>query len=78
MMRQNLIAYLKQYWPLRARWKKHDRFAPKIVATPLLRDLLTVTIKSQGRGGVGERLPPTRPAEMRFGRRERAHNHGRE
>lgn len=77
-MVQNFIAWLKQCWPFPARWKKRDRFAPKIVATPLLRDLQTVNIKSQGRGSVSERLPPTRPAEMRFGRRERIHNHGRE
>ncbi len=77
-MVQNFIALLKRCWPFQVDWKKRDRFAPKIVATPLLSDLQSVNIKSQGRGGVIERLPPTRPAEMRFGRRERAHNHGRE
>lgn len=77
-MVQSIIAWLKQHWLLRTKWTKRDRFAPQIVATPLLRDLQNVNIKSQGRGGVPERLPPTRPAEMRFGRRERAHNHGRE
>lgn len=77
-MVQNFFARLTQHWPFKAHWEKRARFAPKIVASPLLRDLQNVNIKSQGRGAAGERLPPTRPAEMRFGRRDRAHNHGRE
>lgn len=60
-----------------ARWQKRDRFSHPVIETPLLRDLRSLSIKSQNRSAT-ERLPPTRPAEAHFGRRERVqHSIGR-
>lgn len=77
-MVQKIFSWFNNALRLKASgWHKRDRFAPAVIETPLLRDLQSLSIKSQNRSAT-ERLPPTRPAEAHFGRRERVqHSIGR-